>query len=161
MSRSFSFASRVSRLVLGDDDGHDDSIPSPSLFPLSSPDLFSTPKAQMPSTQSMLNRLRHLRHCDADDLISQPDDPHEDDAKSDSGTRPEPILISREIAELRSENAALKLQHDEDQREIVRLRRQRDDDQREIERLEIRSFSSSSSSSPSISAIWMGCRSRT
>ena len=139
MSRSFSFASKVSRIILGENDGNDDySIPSPSLFQLSSPDLFSTPRADMPSTQSMLDRLRLLRNVGDDDSIGQPNDQptEEDDCESYSGTRPDKILISHDIDELKSENTALKLQHDENQQEIERLRRQHEDDRREIERLQ-------------------------
>ena len=141
MSQSFSFASKVSRLILGQDDGHDDdTLLSPSLFQASSPDLFSTPKADMPLTQSMLNRLHRLRDCGDDDhSIGQPNSQRDSHAKSliesCSGTRPDKILLTHEIDELKSENAALKLQHDENQLEIERLRRQHEEDRREIERL--------------------------
>ena len=66
-----------------------------------SPILFSTPESQFPPTQNLLNQLLTLRSVDGIDAIS----------------------LKREIDELRSKNAALMLQHEEDQLEIARLRR--------------------------------------
>ena len=175
MPKSFSFASKISTHILGMDDDDDVNDPplSPSLFsasssslvadPTQSPSLsspstsspvyFSTPKAEVPGTQSFLERLIALRdvHDDDHSLIghlkddqlgarAQPpaarprvnifaSDEEDDD---DSLERPKPLLLSREVDELKSENVALQLQHEDDQREIARLRQQHEADRREI-----------------------------
>ena len=173
MPLPFSFASKTSSLALGidDDDGIDDPPDSLSLFsaqssspvidPTLSPSLlsastsspihFSTPKAEIPGTQSLLDRLIALRNVHDDDLPlfghlnndrlgarAQPPTvcplrrQHVADDDNDRLERPIPILLPRENDELKSENVALQLQHEDDQREIARLRQQHEDDRREI-----------------------------
>ena len=114
---------RNNLIVDDDDDDEENEIASSldhfstHLSPsLATPILSSTPKLG-PLTQELVARLADLRHVD---YVS---------------AGPSRICLPHEIEELKSENAALKLQHEEYEREIARLRQQHENDKREITHL--------------------------